>query len=114
MFQKVRQLTSQTEPYWSIIFVPIWQELLFRYVPYFIYLKLNNFWLIGIISSLVFTSIHWYFKKWFIVFSFFGGILLWIIIVKFGLLPTIIIHSTINLLLNASGLRKRAEKKFST
>jgi membrane protease YdiL (CAAX protease family) len=110
MLQKAGMITKQLEPYWSIIFVPIWQESVFRYIPYLIFLKVNNFWLIGIISSLTFASIHWYFKKWFIAFSFFGGILLWIIIVKFGLLSTILTHLAINLLLVASGLRKRAEK----
>src|SRR3990167_6480619 len=82
---------------WPIVFVPIWQELLFRYFPYrFLYQPPGNFWLIGIITSLIFASIHWYFKSWFIVFAFFSGIFLWWVMVRYSLIAAILVHALIN------------------
>ena len=54
----MRSLVAQIEPLWTIILVPIWQEFLFRYLPYrFLFLPSGKFWVIGIITSLIFASI---------------------------------------------------------
>jgi len=84
---------------WPLILVPIWQEWLFRYLPYrFLYLPSGKFWLIGIITSLIFASIHFYFKPWFIVFTFFAGMFAWWLVVKYGLLAAILFHTLLNLI----------------
>ena len=104
--QNFRSLVAPLGFSWPIIFVPIWQEFVFRYLPYrFFHLPTNNFWLVGIISSLVFASIHWYSKEWFIAFSFIGGLVLWWIMVKYGLIAAILLHSLANVAIWLLGLK---------
>ena len=86
--------------------MPIWQEVVFRYLPFrFWYLASENFWTAGIVSSLAFATIHWYFGKWFVLWGFFSGLILWWIMVKFGLLAVIIIHVIVNAVDLTFGLR---------
>ncbi len=83
---------------WTIIGAPIIQELIFRFIPYkFFYLPIGNYWQIGIASSLIFALTHWYFGKWFIVASFFAGLLYWWSMVNFGLVAAILTHSSVNI-----------------
>lgn len=83
---------------WPLVLVPIWQEYLFRYLPYrFLYLSSGKFWLIGIVTTLLFALIHFYFKPWFIVFTFFAGMFAWWLMVKYGLFAAILFHALLNL-----------------
>ena len=95
--QNFRNITATTEPWWTILLVPIWQEVLFRYLPFrFWYVPLGNFWLVGIVSSIVFASIHWYFGKWFVLYAFGWGVILWWIMTAFGLVAAILVHAIVN------------------
>ena len=98
--------TSRIEPFWTIILVPIWQEIIFRYLPYkFWYLQTGNFLLVGIITSIIFALIHWYFGKWFVLIAFFAGLIYWTVMVKFGLPVAILVHALVNTIDLAFGLR---------
>ena len=109
--KKIKAYTSKIDPWWSIIFVPIWQEILFRYLPYkYIYLPLGRFWEVGIITNLIFAGVHWYMGKWFMVWSFFWGIVLWWVIVNFGLIPAVLIHALVNIADLRFGIRKYLQK----
>lgn len=89
---------TSVEPFWTLALVPIWQEVVFRYLPFkFWYLPTGNFWLVGIVSSLAFAAIHWYFGKVFVIYAFLWGVILWFVMVKFGLLAVILLHAFINL-----------------
>ncbi len=100
------ETTSKIEPFWTIILVPIWQEIIFRYFPYiFWYLPTGNFLLVGFISSVIFASIHWYFGKWFVLAAFFAGLIYWVMMVKFGLLAAILTHALVNTFDLIFGLR---------
>ena len=104
--QNLRALVAPLGLFWPIILVPVWQELIFRYLPYrFFYLPSQNFWLVGIVSSLIFASIHWYAKEWFILFSFFGGLVFWWAMVKYGLIAPIVLHALANILIWLFNLR---------
>lgn len=106
LFNFLRQSTTSLGFWYPIILVPIWQEVLFRYIPYkFFYLHSGNFWAIGIISNLIFASIHWYFGIWFTILAFFAGLVYWYVMVKYGLFAAIVIHALINLIDLALGLR---------
>lgn len=103
----LKKYTASIEPWWTIILVPIFQEFLFRYLPFrFLYLPTGNFWLIGITISLFFASIHWYFGKWFVMYAFVGGMVLWWVMVNYGLIAAIFVHAIINVLDLVFGLRK--------
>ena len=93
------EIISKIEPIWTIILVPIWQEIIFRYLPYKLWhLKGGNFLLIGIVSSIIFALIHWYFGIWFVILAFLFGFIYWIVMVKFGLLAAILIHAAVNII----------------
>ena len=111
MIEKIRAYTSKIDPWWSIIFVPIWQEILFRYLPYkYIYLPLGRFWEVGVVTNLFFAAIHWYMGKWFMVWSFFWGMVLWLVMRKYGIIPAIVIHSLINIIDLQIGIRGFLQK----
>lgn len=109
--EKGRALTSKLGFWWPIVLVPIWQEILFRYLPYiFIYLPYGRFWEIGILTNLVFASIHWYLGKWFILWAFFWGMVLWWVMGEFGIVGAILLHSLINVVDLRFGIRNYLRK----
>lgn len=111
MVKKIRAFTSKTEPWWTIVFVPFWQELVFRYLPFsFLYLPLGKFWEIGIITNLVFAGVHWYLGKWFSLWAFLWGMFLWWVMINFGLAPAILIHALVNLVDLRFGIRTYLQK----
>jgi len=98
----VRSYTSKFEPWWTIFGAPIAQEFLFRFIPYYVfYLPTGEFWLVGILSSAVYALVHWYFNIPDVIGAFILGLLLWLVMVKFGLLPAIILHVSVNLVILA-------------
>ena len=104
--RNMRALVDPLGPIWPIILVPIWQEFLFRYLPYrFIFLPFGKPWLVIVITSLIFASIHWYCKTWFIVLTFFAGIFLWWLMAKYGLIAAILFHALSNAILWVLGLK---------
>jgi len=99
-------VTSKIEPLWTVVLVPIWQEIIFRYLPYkFWYLSTGNFLLVGIVTSIIFALIHWYFGKWFVLIAFLAGLVYWIVMVKYGLIAAILIHAAVNIIDLAFGIR---------
>lgn len=102
------KLARQRYKLWYVlIFTPIWQEFLFRYLPYrYLYLPTGKFWEIGLTTSLVFASIHWYFGKWFVAYTFFWGLVVWLVMGRFGLLGAIFLHSFLNMVDLKLGIRK--------
>lgn len=96
--EKWQRNTSRIEPWWTLVGAPIIQEFIFRFVPYQIYLSYGEFYVIGVASALLFAVIHWYFGKWFVLYSLVWGLILWVIIVNYGFLWTVIVHSAINIL----------------
>ncbi|MEK9178222.1 MAG: CPBP family intramembrane glutamic endopeptidase [Patescibacteria group bacterium] len=97
--------------WWPIVLVPIWQEFLFRYFPYtLLYLPFGRFWEIGVVSNIIFAAIHWYLGKWFILWAFFWGMVLWWVIGRHGILAAILIHSLINIIDFHFGIRKLLQK----
>ncbi len=103
LVERLRKIRS----FWTLVLVPIWQEFVFRYLPYkFLYLPSGEFWLVGIISNIPFSAIHSYMGRAFLVFAFIAGMILWWIMVKFGLIYAILFHSIINAIDLGLGLRK--------
>ncbi len=97
--------------WWAVVGAPIIQDVIFAYIPYkFLYLPTGLFWQIGIIASILFASIHWYFGKWFVVYAFIMGFIAWTIIVNYGLLTVIIFHSLINAIDWKIGIRRTLTK----
>lgn len=110
-FEKGRGFISSLGLWWPIVLVPIWQEVLFRYLPFkFIYLPLGRFWEVGVVINVIFAAIHWYMGKWFMVWSFFWGMVLWWVMRKYGIVPAIVIHSLINILDLQFGIRELLQK----
>lgn len=98
MGEEIRKFTSRLGPWWPIVLVPIWQEFLFRYLPYkVLFLKFGYFWEIGIVTNLIFASIHWYFGRRFMIWAFFWGMVSWLVIVNFGFIPAVLLHSLVNI-----------------
>lgn len=92
--------------------VPIWQELVFRYLPYrFIYLPIGKFWEVGLLSNIVFATLHWYIGKWFTIWAFLWGIILWWVMGRYGLIPAILLHSLVNVVDLRFGIRKLFRNK---
>ena len=101
MLKYIRNKTAGIEPWWTLVCAPIFQEFIFRFLPYQFIYKLtltNEFWTIGLISSFLFATIHWYFGKWFVIYSFVWGLILWWLMVKYGLIMVIAVHAIANLL----------------
>ena len=105
--KSIRSFTTPIEPWWTIVLVPIWQEFIFRYLPFqFWYLPTGNFWLVGIVTSVIFALIHWYFGKWFVAAAFLAGLLYWWVMVNYGLIVAIVIHAVVNTSDVIFGLRR--------
>ena len=112
--EKGRDATSKLGLVWPIVLVPIWQEVLFRYLPYtFLYLPYGRFWEIGIATNLVFASIHWYLGKWFIFWAFFWGAVAWWVMGESGVLGAILLHSLVNIADLRFGIRKYLQNYHS-
>lgn len=93
----IRTHTSRIEPWWTLVFAPLIQEFIFRFVPYrFFYLQTEQFWAIAFATAFAFALIHWYFGTWFMLYSFAWGIALWWIMVSFGFIPAVLVHSVLN------------------
>ena len=98
----VRSYTSKFEPWWTIIGAPLIQEVVFRFIPYqLFYLPTGKYWLVGIVTSIVYALIHWYFGIPVVIGAFILGLLLWWVMVKFGLLPAVFLHFLVNLVILA-------------
>lgn len=105
--ENIRDLTTSIEPWWTIVLVPIWQEVVFRYLPFrFWYAEGGDFWLVGVATSIIFALIHWYFGKWFLMAAFFAGLLYWWVMVNYGLAAAIITHAIVNISDVVFGLRR--------
>lgn len=88
-----------------LVIAPIWQELVFRYIPFkFLPFTQNHFWTVGIATSLLYGLIHWYFGWIAVVLTFIWGLILWYIVSKYGLIPVILLHSGMNLIVIALGI----------
>lgn len=112
LVKKARKFSSKLEPWWTVVITPIWQEYLFRYLPYsLLYLPTGAFWEIGLTISAFFALIHWYFGKWFVIYAFVGGFVLWWVMVDFGLLPAILVHAFVNIVDLRFGIRKFLAKQ---
>lgn len=99
--------TSRIEPGYTVVIVPIYQEILFRWVPFeFLYPIAGYFWLTGTILSLLFALTHGHLGKWFILYAFIGGLVLWYVVASFGLLSAILVHAVINIFDLKFGWRK--------
>jgi membrane protease YdiL (CAAX protease family) len=112
--QKVRLLTSSIKPVWTILLVPVWQEVVFRYLPYtFWYLQTNEFLFVGIVSSFVFALIHWYFGWGFVIAAFLAGLVYWFVMVEHGLIAAIAVHAFVNLVDVTFNIRQALSSWFS-
>lgn len=106
LITKFRTVVASIEPWWTIALVPIWQEVIFRYLPFqFWYLPTQNFWLVGIVSSFIFALIHWYFGLVFAVAAFFAGLIYWWVMVHYGLVAVILVHALVNIIDLTFGIR---------
>jgi membrane protease YdiL (CAAX protease family) len=82
-----------------LVIAPIWQEIVFRYLPYkYISIPYDHFWLVGLITATLYGLIHWYFGLAFVVVAFVWGLILWYMVREYGLLAIIILHSVVNLI----------------
>lgn len=107
IIQSVRDFTAALEPWWTVVLVPIWQEVVFRYLPFrFWYLSGGNFWLVGIASNIAFAAIHrhlgWLFMLWALV----AGMFQWWVMVEYGLVAAVLVHAFINIVDMTFGLRR--------
>ncbi len=84
LIKKFRHFRSKSQPWWTIFGAPITQEIFFRFIPYLLFLKSGNFWEIGIISSLSYGLIYYYFGWVLVVYTFFLGLIFWYLMVNFG------------------------------
>jgi membrane protease YdiL (CAAX protease family) len=109
MWYEFRNPDGTKEAWWrALITAPIWQEVVFRFLPFYLFYKSpSNFLLVGLISSLAFAAIHFIAGKWFVLYTFFGGLVLWATMVHFGLLEAILLHSAVNVIDKTFGLRLR-------
>lgn len=107
--KKITSYTSRIYYFWAIIGAPIIQELVFRFIPYqFFYIQGGKYWEVGVISSVIFASIHWYFGNWFVLYTFVVGLFVyWWAMVNFGLIGAILAHSIVNILDLSIGLRNK-------
>lgn len=98
LIKPLRRSISKIEPYWTLVGAPVSQEIIFRFIPYqLFYLPTGNYWIVGLIASLLYSLIHWYFGILVTLGTFVLGIILWWVMVNFGLLPTILTHTVVNL-----------------
>lgn len=97
IIEKWQEFIAKIEPWWTLIGAPVMQELIFRFLPFQIYLIYGKFYEIGIVSSLLFAAIHWYFGKRFVLYAFVWGLILWMVIVNYGFVAVIILHVLLNI-----------------
>jgi|SRR3989344_7948275 len=110
MIKKWQSFIDILEPWWTLIGAPVVQEFIFRFIPYQIFIIYGRFYLVGIVSSTLFAMIHWYFGWWFVLYTFIGGLVAWFVMVNYGLLWVIILHSVANIIL----LKFRVLQKLKT
>ncbi|MFY9461643.1 MAG: CPBP family intramembrane glutamic endopeptidase [Candidatus Sungiibacteriota bacterium] len=108
--ERWQSVTARTEPWWTLIGAPVMQEFIFRLLPYQLHLAYGRFYEIGIASALLFAAIHWYFGRWFVLYAFVWGLILWFVIVNYGFLWVVIIHSFVNVIHLRSGILPRKLK----
>lgn len=108
------KLAQRVEPWWTLVWAPITQEIIFRYIPFqFFYFSSGNFWSIGLSSSTLFAAAHWYFGLKFSVYTFLLGLLCWWAMVNWGLVLAILIHAAANWIDLQIGWRKLLGVKSS-
>jgi membrane protease YdiL (CAAX protease family) len=95
----------------GLLLAPLFETLVFCYLPYQLYLQNGKFWEIGIVSSSLFTLIHLRFGKYFLPLTFILGLLFWTMMVKFGLLSVIVTHFLIVVVDLSFGWRKFLRKQ---
>ncbi len=110
IIEKWQEITSKIEPWWTLIGAPVTQEFIFRFLPFQLYLVYGGFYKIGILSSLLFAAIHWYFNKWFVLYSFAWGLILWMIMVNYGFTAVVVLHGLLNVLHLWLGILPRRRK----
>ncbi|MBI4034020.1 MAG: CPBP family intramembrane metalloprotease [Candidatus Brennerbacteria bacterium] len=110
MIKKWQNITGRIEPWWTLVGAPVAQEFVFRFVPYQIYVLYGGFYAVGIISSLLFAAIHWYFGKWFVLYTFVGGLVAWFVMVSYGFLWAVILHVVANAVLLRLGILQKVKR----
>ena len=97
-FERYRTVLIFFEPGWTLIGAPIVEEFIFRLLPYQLYLSIGQFWFWGFISSILFAVIHTAFGKWFMLYSFALGLILWFFMSVYGYFVVVIIHGLLNII----------------
>ncbi|MDO8560661.1 MAG: CPBP family intramembrane metalloprotease [bacterium] len=98
IIEKWQGVTVKIEPWWTLIGAPVIQEFIFRFLPFQLYLVYGRFYEIGILSSLLFVTIHWYFNKWFVLYSFLWGLILWVVMANYGFMAVVVLHGLLNVI----------------
>ncbi|KKU93884.1 MAG: hypothetical protein UY26_C0003G0032 [Candidatus Jorgensenbacteria bacterium GW2011_GWA1_48_13] len=111
MIKKWQNITSKIEPWWTLVGAPVIQEFIFRFVPYQIYVAYGGFYTVGIVSSILFAAIHWYFGRWFVLYALVGGFIAWFVMVSYGLLWAVILHVVANVVLLRLGVLQKVKEK---
>ncbi len=96
MINKIRFYTSKIEPYWTLLGAPISQELIFRFIPFQFF---GSYWGVGIITSVVYSLIHWYFGLLTTIATLILGRIVWYLMVHFGLYAAVLAHFMVNLMI---------------
>lgn len=105
--QKIRQQSSLIEPWWTLAGAPLFEEFLFRFLPYrFVFIPYGYYWIVGVISSILFALIHRRFGKWFVAYAFVWGLVLWWIMVHFGFLAAVLLHGAVGFIHFRLGFKK--------
>src|SRR3972149_9548238 len=81
----------------AIIRAPILEEIVFRFIPFLIYREIDQFILVGIVSSIAYALIHQRFGAAFVIYTFIFGIFAWFLMVNYGLMLAIFAHSLLNI-----------------
>ena len=111
--EKRQSATARIEPWWTFIGAPVTQEFIFRLLPYQLYLITGSFYGIGVVSSFLFAAIHWYFGKWFVLYSLVWGLILWWMMTSYGFAVVVIIHAVLNIIHWQLGILPRKLKSPS-
>lgn len=82
----------------ALIKSPILEEIVFRFVPFLIYQRIGYFIFIGILSSAIYALTHQKHGKLFIIYTFFFGLIAWVIVVNYGIIFAILAHSLLNII----------------
>ncbi len=94
----------------AVVKSPVLEEIAFRFIPFLIYERVGQFALIGLISSLVYAVTHQKHGNYFIAYTFFFGILAWVIMVNYGVIFAILAHSLLNIIDWKIGTRRLLSK----